>query len=136
MLRVQTTLGIQIGSDANFNITYFARNPNDAASQTVVDRFTDQIGNTIVLPSDQTRVTLSLGGLKDVRGLYLELTGGPSNLLLNGSLVPVALVPANVGLTARLYMDASINSVVLYGPPGITVSGFYTMWGFAVPQAS
>jgi hypothetical protein len=135
MIRVQTTLGIQIGNDANFDITYFSRNPNDAKSQSVVDRFTDQITNTVVLPSDQTRVTLSLGGLKDVRGFYLELTGGPCSMLLNGSLVPISILPADVGMTSHLFMEAGVTAVVLYGPPGIFVQGVYTMWGFNTPQA-
>ncbi len=122
-MRVQTTLGVLVTEPGK--AVYFERDPS--VSGLITDAHTAASADTFSLPGTGQAVTLSLGNVVGVRGVFLE-ADGPVQLVLDGS--AYALSPSDPGRSCRIYAEMAVfNIQVSASELGSSVSGRYVVWG-------
>ena len=150
MSRIIHQIGLSISSDAADVRAAFLRAFDEPSLRVSTDAFPDYVVGSLNLPADGRVVGLSLGGLQDARGVYLEVYGGAAWLGINATTVPQALQDGDPGvlrlraggtgadgvlLPAHAYLDAAISSLYLASVDARVVTGAYAVWGFAEPAS-
>lgn len=126
------SLRIQIGTSVSAtdgSTTYFSS--QDSGQAQPMNGFASVSSDTFVLPATTQPLTLSLGNVQAVAGLYLEVSAAAA-VTLNGEATPISLTPSGGATTAKLLLMAPLASIALASAtPGVTVQGRYVVYGDA-----
>jgi len=129
-IRVDHTVTPQISRDSDQKQKlYFPETAQEAVSLDVFER----AANSVLEIAASGVESLGFGDVADVRGFYLEVDQD-CYVRINGSLDNIPLkLPSTTG-TAKLFMEADLNAVVIQNLSSTAVlSGVYVVWGDPTP---
>ena len=127
-MRVRHKATVKVSDDAAGKDLFFA--PDDTLAEVVLDGCTEVSSGTAAMGAGAT-FSVPLGGLAQVRGLFLKATGDFTVSFSGGAAVSVNRGPTAaagaVATTARVLMDAQVTSLTVVAVTALTLQ--WCLWG-------
>ncbi len=125
-IRVKHTVAVLTSRDTQFKKAMWY--PDVTLAEVIIDTFEKQASGNFAVPVSSIE-TLSMGDIDAVRGFYLE-TETACKIRINGSLDSIDLVPSGSGFSAKLFLEAELDSVIVENESADTIlNGVFVFWG-------
>ena len=134
-MRITHELVMLISRDESGNDIHFQR--KETISRIQIDTYLKQHGGAFDV-ADTATLTLSMGDVAAVKGVYLEVDAD-CDVFLSGSADPIQLrkAPAASGGTApayaKLFLECDITQIDVEASQSSAVNGWYVVWGDVAP---
>jgi lipid-binding SYLF domain-containing protein len=128
-MRMKHKVNVVVTEDVNGKNKLFA--PDDALAEVTLDGFTEVSMGTVGLDANAA-FNVPLGGISNVRGLYLKSSGDFALVLNGGAPVNitrgVATANGSKAASAKVFLEAALTSISLTNG-ALASSLSYLVWG-------